>query len=163
MCKKMGISFRGGPLVAGVFERWSISSQRRVQITSESVRLITLIHLNMFWTHNVSSKSSRKCLWTTFWRSVFKKWLKWPYSVLSNRFSKVLCIKPKSLHLPPWWMWPSFFFFFISPKNLSVASFGTLCLFKTHYSDNFRRYEEMKAICSKREDVNSSILCIKMY
>ena len=98
--------FRGGD--AGGFERWSISSHIRVQITSESVRLITLIGLNMFSTHNVSEKSSRKFLRTTFWRSVFKKWLKWPYSALSKGFSKVLCIKPKSSHLPLWWMWPSF-------------------------------------------------------
>ena len=48
--------FRGG-VFWGRFERWSISSHIRVQITSESVRSIALIGLNMFSTHNVSDKS----------------------------------------------------------------------------------------------------------
>ena len=98
----LGKGFEGG------FLRWSISSHIRVQITSESVRLIALIGLNMFSTQNVSEKSSKNILQTTFWRSVLKKWLKLPYSALGKGFSKVLCIKPKSSHLPLWWMWPSF-------------------------------------------------------
>ena len=60
----MGIFFREP--VEGGFLRWSISSHIRVQITSESVRLIALIGLNMFSTHNVSEKSSKKFLQTTF-------------------------------------------------------------------------------------------------
>ena len=103
----LGIFFRGG--VAGVFESVSISSHIRVQITSELVRLIALIRLNMFSIHNVSEKSLKKFFRTRFWRSVLKKWLKITISALSKGFSKVLCIKPKSSHLPLWWMWPSFF------------------------------------------------------
>ena len=99
--------FRGG--FAGVFESVSISSHIRVQITSELVRLIALIRLNMFSIHNVSEKSLKKFFRTRFWRSVLKKWLKITISALSKGFSKVLCIKPKSSHLPLWWMWPSFF------------------------------------------------------
>ena len=41
------------------------------------------------------------------------------------------------------------------PKYINV--------FKSYYSDKFRRYEEMKATSTKGGDVNSSVLCIKMY
>ena len=44
-------------MFCGRFETWSISSHIRVQITSELVRSIPLIGLNMFSTHNVSDKS----------------------------------------------------------------------------------------------------------
>ena len=101
--------FLGGGEFAGVFESVSISSHIRVQITSELVRLIALIRLNMFSIHNVSEKSLKNFFRTRFWRSVLKKWLKITISALSKGFSKVLCIKPKSSHLPLWWMWPSFF------------------------------------------------------
>ena len=49
------------------------------------------------------------------------------------------------------------------PKDLFDASFETLFLFKTHYSDKFRICEEIKTTSFKEEDKNSSILCIKMY
>ena len=51
--KKWDFFLGGG---AGRFEGWSISSHIRVQITSESVRSIALIGLNMFSTHNAFDK-----------------------------------------------------------------------------------------------------------
>ena len=51
----MGIFLGGG--FSSRFERSPISSHIRVRITSELVRSIALIGLNMFSTHNVSDKS----------------------------------------------------------------------------------------------------------
>ena len=75
----MGFFLGGG--FAGRFERWSISSHIRVQITSELVRSIALIGLNMFSTHNVSDKSLKIFLRPRFWRSVLKKWLNGPRKI----------------------------------------------------------------------------------
>ena len=66
--------FKGG--VLGFFSRNVISSHIRVQMGRELVRLIDLIHLNMFSIHIVHWKSSEKFLWTRFGRSVLKNPLK---------------------------------------------------------------------------------------
>ena len=50
----LGIFLRGVP---GRFEKWSISSHIRVQIIRESVRLIYMIGLNMFFIHIKYRKS----------------------------------------------------------------------------------------------------------
>ena len=53
----MGIFFLGGG-VPGGFEVWSLCSHILAQMGQELVRLIDLIHLNMFSTHIVHCKSS---------------------------------------------------------------------------------------------------------
>ena len=58
------------------FAKWSISSDIRVQITQESVRLVALIGLKMFSTHIACKKSLEIFLLARFRRSVLGKGLK---------------------------------------------------------------------------------------
>ena len=81
----MGIFFLGGG-VSGRFKKLWISCDIRIQITWESVRLITVIGLKMFLTEVASRKSLRTNSRTRFRWSVLKKAVKWS-------FFPVLCIK----------------------------------------------------------------------
>ena len=76
--------FRGG--VAGLFSKWSISSHIRVQITSESMRSIALIGLNMFCIHIVYMKSLEKNSDTRFRLSVLRNWPKMAFFAVFKAF-----------------------------------------------------------------------------
>ena len=59
------------------------------QITSELVRLIVLIGLNTFSTHNVSKNSLKNILRTRFEGPFSRKRLKLPYLAIRKGFSKL--------------------------------------------------------------------------
>ena len=61
---------------AARFAKWLLSSDIRIQITQESVRLVALIGLKMFLTHIACKKSLENFLLARFRRSVLGKGLK---------------------------------------------------------------------------------------
>ena len=79
--------------VSAIFSRIAISSYIRVQMGRELVRLIDLIHLNMFSIHIVHWNSSGYFLWTRFGRSVSKNTLKMTFLAFYTGFMHKTLIK----------------------------------------------------------------------
>ena len=82
---------------------------------------------------------------------------------LTKEFSKVLCIKLKSLHPPFGGCGLRFSISFDISSGASFELLKLFAFFKARYIHEFRRYEKTKGTSTKGGNVNSSVLCIKPY